>query len=365
MRARPREINIFNMSLLDILCGALGAFCFMMLVALPYYTTGSDAERKQNREATANLLRDAERLRERMSDPAQAEELRKLIDNLTAQIKQLEGEVNQYAYENQQLKKQADDLTAKNDKQRQLIEQKKPFLVLTSADDLDQEVDLYVEDDLVSERTGKSANPPFDPDRKWHNSGWKDDITGVRLPDRGFAAWVGATTAPGTSYRVFAKEGNDPGKRRPTNVSSVLFGDMTESRLIPLADLTLGPQRFWDLIGTVQADENGKLSFVEATQAQRDDEWRKRNMRPPPPPTAAPTATPAPSIDMEDLERRRKEIQERVRREYEQKAGSPTQAPSATNAGTPISEEEMRGLRERIRKMRDARSPSPAASATP
>ena len=36
MRARPREVNIFNMSLLDILCGALGAFCFMMLVALPY-----------------------------------------------------------------------------------------------------------------------------------------------------------------------------------------------------------------------------------------------------------------------------------------------------------------------------------------
>ena len=25
MRARSREINIFNMSLLDILCGALGA----------------------------------------------------------------------------------------------------------------------------------------------------------------------------------------------------------------------------------------------------------------------------------------------------------------------------------------------------
>ena len=37
MKARNREINIFNMSLLDILCGALGAFCFMMLVLFPYY----------------------------------------------------------------------------------------------------------------------------------------------------------------------------------------------------------------------------------------------------------------------------------------------------------------------------------------
>ena len=41
MRARNREINIFNMSLLDILCGALGAFCFMMIVLLPYYKPGA------------------------------------------------------------------------------------------------------------------------------------------------------------------------------------------------------------------------------------------------------------------------------------------------------------------------------------
>lgn len=38
MKRRSREINIFNMSLLDILCGALGAFCFMMLTLFPYYT---------------------------------------------------------------------------------------------------------------------------------------------------------------------------------------------------------------------------------------------------------------------------------------------------------------------------------------
>src|SRR5882724_12901416 len=37
MKPRNREINIFNMSLLDVLCGALGAFCFMMLVLFPYY----------------------------------------------------------------------------------------------------------------------------------------------------------------------------------------------------------------------------------------------------------------------------------------------------------------------------------------
>jgi hypothetical protein len=41
MRAGNREVNIFNMSLLDILCGALGAFCFMMIALLPHYAKAS------------------------------------------------------------------------------------------------------------------------------------------------------------------------------------------------------------------------------------------------------------------------------------------------------------------------------------
>src|SRR3954447_13071578 len=113
MRARPREVNIFNMSLLDILCGALGAFCFMMLVALPYYVVGK-VDRAKSQQRTEELMKDVEKLRERMSDPAQAEELRNLIDELQAQIKQLQGELNQYTYENEQLKQENTRLADEN-----------------------------------------------------------------------------------------------------------------------------------------------------------------------------------------------------------------------------------------------------------
>ena len=37
MRAKNREINIFNIALLDVLTGALGAFLFLMLSLFPYY----------------------------------------------------------------------------------------------------------------------------------------------------------------------------------------------------------------------------------------------------------------------------------------------------------------------------------------
>ena len=43
MRARSREVNIFNMSLLDILTGMLGAFLFLMLGLVPYYTRAKNA----------------------------------------------------------------------------------------------------------------------------------------------------------------------------------------------------------------------------------------------------------------------------------------------------------------------------------
>lgn len=43
MRAKNREINIFNMSLLDILTGMLGAFLFLMLGLIPYYSRAKNA----------------------------------------------------------------------------------------------------------------------------------------------------------------------------------------------------------------------------------------------------------------------------------------------------------------------------------
>jgi hypothetical protein len=46
MRRRNREVNIFNMSLLDILCGALGAFCFMMLSLFPDHAKVKDLQAK-------------------------------------------------------------------------------------------------------------------------------------------------------------------------------------------------------------------------------------------------------------------------------------------------------------------------------
>ena len=45
MKPRNREINIFNLSMLDVICGALGAFLILFLIAAPHYgNTGTQSD---------------------------------------------------------------------------------------------------------------------------------------------------------------------------------------------------------------------------------------------------------------------------------------------------------------------------------
>ena len=54
MKRRNREINIFNLSMLDVISGAMGAFLIIMVILLPYYKKESidyQKELKESRQA--------------------------------------------------------------------------------------------------------------------------------------------------------------------------------------------------------------------------------------------------------------------------------------------------------------------------
>ena len=59
MKARNREVNIFNMSVLDLLTGALGAFCFLTLALFPSYfkVMGASAASKAEETKAAEALK--------------------------------------------------------------------------------------------------------------------------------------------------------------------------------------------------------------------------------------------------------------------------------------------------------------------
>jgi hypothetical protein len=90
MARRNREINIFNMSLLDILCGALGAFCFMMLAALPYYTPGSIPAQERDKEVQALLNEIDEVIKKQLKNEELGQEPVEKLKRLEAGIKELQ-----------------------------------------------------------------------------------------------------------------------------------------------------------------------------------------------------------------------------------------------------------------------------------
>jgi hypothetical protein len=336
MRARSREINIFNMSLLDILCGALGAFCFMMLVLLPYYKPpGKETDLHNQEVKTQELLNELEKLRARVQDSAAAQQMTQLIQNLQGQMQQLQGQLNQLSTENDQLRSQNQSLAAKNDHQARQLDMRHPFVV-TSLTYPSQELDIYLDSDTVGEN--KQSNPPFDPTKAHHSNFFTGDITSYSA-EHGFASWVIRDAPLSSHYKLYVKVPPPTGKLNSPTTIAVATAVLGDGWHLDLPNVTLSPERFWTLVGTFSQTSEGKPVFQEATQAERDVEWSKLT-KSSPPPQAKPTVTAAPAM--------------------------PFPVGTAQPNGTPLSVEQRGALLEKLEKERLNRQqhqpPSPSQS---
>jgi regulator of replication initiation timing len=321
MRARRREINIFNMSLLDILCGALGAFCFMMLVALPYYKPpGSEKSLRDAQAETQRLLRDLEAMKLRMSDPKAVAEMEDLIRRLEAQIKALQGHVNILSSEKEQLTGQVNQLTAlvkrlgtqneQLDQENQALKKQiaqmhelTPVLVQVYTDG-NQAVDLYAYIVNANTRNAGETNPPFDPSKQWNGTYWQGDSRLV-APQHGVTAWMMRDLPPGTVVKLYAKVNAIDIFGAPAHIAGTIAGSgSTEMKLddgsvvrtaynpIKLPTVELTPSRPWILFGTLTSHTLGKIDFTAATETERDAEWKtlsKSTPRAPATPALSPT----------------------------------------------------------------------------
>ena len=295
MRARARETNIFNMSLLDILCGALGAFCFMMLVLLPYYKPPGTATDLHKQEVeTQDLLRQLEQLRENAKDAALAQQMAEAMRKLEEQFKQMQGQLNQLTAANERLKAENQDLTARNQKQSAQLDMRHPFLAV-AASYPPQDLDVYLDSDGMTEE--KKSNPPFDP-TKPHQPNFFAGDTSAWWTDHGVTTWMTQDAPAGVHYKLYVKIPQSTDSLTAftappaTTVKSMALGGTWK---VDLPDVTLSSARFWTLVGTFTVKPDGKLEFKEATQAERDAEWTKLSKgQPPPSVQPQPPATGAP-----------------------------------------------------------------------
>ncbi|MFZ4625321.1 MAG: YfaP family protein [Rhodoferax sp.] len=90
MKRRNRDINIFNLSMLDVISGAMGAFLIIMVILLPYYKKESidyQKELKQARAAeyTAHQAAQTAQAAQRAAQ-AEADQSRQRADAATQQL---------------------------------------------------------------------------------------------------------------------------------------------------------------------------------------------------------------------------------------------------------------------------------------
>jgi hypothetical protein len=222
MRRRNREVNIFNMSLLDILCGALGAFCFMMLSLFPDHAKVKDLQAR---------LEAAER-NSTGGDPGSVARAQQQAQQAQQRLQQVQKELDQAKAE-------------------------QSLLWFRVAWETGQDVDLYVESS-----TGKmcSSKPQLIPADRAADGGCKfSDQTKGPTYEQG---WFSDVAYPNTGYRMFARLQNRNGIPGPAAVHGYMVSRTPgeQGQVMSLADLgitQLANERELVELGWIQFEKDG------------------------------------------------------------------------------------------------------------
>ena len=229
MKPRNREINIFNLSMLDVISGAMGAFLIIMVILLPYYkkeTIDYQRELQQSRtaeEAARKAVKAAE-----TAQRAAEETARKAVESVRAA--QAEAEQNR-----QRAEASAQQLA------------KTFLLVHIQWNTKFQDVDLHVIDPTGAEFYYEHKTHPGRP--------------GVLSVDSQFGpgneVWSISSAPPG-DYRIYAilfnpRDVNDT----PTITGSVIHRDGSTA----LPPTQLPTKGLKSLVATVTVSADGRVSI--------------------------------------------------------------------------------------------------------
>ncbi len=182
MKSRNKEVNIFNMSLLDILCGALGAFCFMMLSLFPDHAKVKElqaqVEQMENQTGNGNAQKQIERARE--------------------QVRQAQQEAQQ----------------AREERDKARADQTLAFFMIAWDGRSSADVDLWLQMPSGKYLAPKKADVP--PDK------FSDTIPDVTKGGGPEQVWFTNAAGPGSVYRLFARLKALNGDQLPVRVNGYI-----------------------------------------------------------------------------------------------------------------------------------------------
>jgi len=196
MKPRNREINIFNLSMLDVISGALGAFLIIMIVLFPYYKKEPRDYQRNIRELRAQL----------QAAQQQAQAARSEAERDRQRAEEAEQQAETARSEGEQHRKAAQEAQAEAERNRQRAEEAeqrlaKTFLVIYIRwNTKKQDVDLHVIDPSGAEFYFKRKTIPGRP----------GELSEDSEVGPGNELWEILSAPPG-EYRVYAQLYNQHG----------------------------------------------------------------------------------------------------------------------------------------------------------
>lgn len=274
-----RDINIFNLSMMDVISGAMGAFLIIMVILMRHYKEDPDVTAQ--REAAQKQIDDIERKVQEAIDQLQAatdldvNDLLKKLEDLKRQLADARREINRTNNDLQAARNRVNQLQARNDELerenynlRDQIDFKDTFVVTaswTSAVPVD--VDLYLEPSM---KTDKNEILYFEPHgenvRKFKGDMHFDD-DGTRGPD----VWAISYSRPGATFKVYVCVPKPPAGMDPVSVS-VKYVDDRIGRT--LNTIVLDGASTWALAGVVTTNDQRISTLEQASDAERAAERR-------------------------------------------------------------------------------------------
>lgn len=264
MKPRNKEVNIFNMSLLDILCGALGAFCFMMLVLFQYWKPeGPDVKRaKENTAQLEQQVQDLLRRMQKMSNISpdvlsQLQQMERRFNSLQGEVTKLRNMLQSAQAQTQALqnqKRQAQAELQKSQKENSELRARNPITVVLFNRLSNHDVDLYVKD-------GKMDEPL--PDRP-QGRRWNGDVFFNHTMGNGSDVWM-MRDAPPQEYRVYYKFLNRNGNPAAASVWGYF---LHANRVVWLPQVDLPADRRAYLMGSIVVAKDYSSQFRPAPEYQ-------------------------------------------------------------------------------------------------
>jgi hypothetical protein len=254
MKPRNRDINIFNLSMLDVICGSLGAFILLMVILLPYYKKDNIDYQEEIRQIQQQLasaqLQTQQALTRASAAEAEARSARDRAQTAELTLAQLQQNAGQPTRELEQQLDAARQSTRDAEQRAARAEQMliKTFLVIyirwnTPKQDVDMHVvdpvgaEFYYKKKTVSGRPGElSEDSQFGPG----NEVWE------------------IKEAPSGQYQIFgnlyARHGNAD---NPTIKGRIFFRDGSK----PLPEIVLTGEQVKKPIGVITVKDDGTVQF--------------------------------------------------------------------------------------------------------